>query len=75
MTRSVTSRSANSAERGENRMATKYYMLKCLSELVAEWDADHAGETYRTGLTPDTNGIEWAREILAKDDILKGGTE
>ena len=41
-------------------------LLAALSELVAEWDNDHADEDHQSGITPETGGIILARMAIAK---------
>ena len=41
-------------------------LLEACSELLAEWDADHADEDHRTGITPETYGIQLIRQAIKK---------
>ena len=55
----------HSEEADARLIAAAPNMLACLKAIVSEWDEANAHETHRTGITPDSNGIEWAREAIS----------
>ena len=47
-------------------IASAPQLLKALEEYVAEWDFEHASETYQTGLSPEPASLIMAREAIAR---------
>ena len=47
-------------------------LLEACRELLAEWDTKRIDETYQTGITQETYGIQLAREAIQKADVPKG---
>ena len=62
----VNANSESEYEANARLIAAAPELLAALREVVGEWDEAHADEDNRTGFTPDTGGIAFARIIIAK---------
>lgn len=65
-TRDVVDIGTATVEANARMLAAAPDLRDALCELLAEWDAAHAHEDHRTGITPPTAGIEMARDALAR---------